>query len=148
MYTVYLYVVICTLWFQFFGEVIASKRYPFKNIFYCITFVYGVFLTKYSNKFCKFGIKSSRIGEITLSFTYIGKACPCREFQRRKYVFYYDFHENKNSRENSRIYSSGDPEVEEINGFIVQIVVFLLQFNAPIVIQLLETSLKLKSKST
>ena len=24
---------ICTLWFQFFGAVFASKRYPFKNIF-------------------------------------------------------------------------------------------------------------------
>ena len=24
---------ICTLWFQFFGEVLASKGYPFKNIF-------------------------------------------------------------------------------------------------------------------
>ena len=24
---------ICTLWFQFFGEVFASKEYPFKNIF-------------------------------------------------------------------------------------------------------------------
>ena len=28
-------------------------------------------------------IKSSQIGEITLSFTYIGKSRPCREFQRR-----------------------------------------------------------------
>ena len=24
---------ICTLWFQFFGAVFASKGYPFKNIF-------------------------------------------------------------------------------------------------------------------
>ena len=24
---------LCTLWFQFFGAVFASKRYPFKNIF-------------------------------------------------------------------------------------------------------------------
>ena len=24
---------ICTLWFQFFGAVFASKEYPFKNIF-------------------------------------------------------------------------------------------------------------------
>ena len=24
----------CTLWFQFFGAVFASKGYPFKNIFY------------------------------------------------------------------------------------------------------------------
>ena len=24
---------ICTLWFQFYGAVIASKGYPFKNIF-------------------------------------------------------------------------------------------------------------------
>ena len=24
---------ICTLWFQFFGTVFASKGYPFKNIF-------------------------------------------------------------------------------------------------------------------
>ena len=27
---------ICTLWFQFFGAVFASKGYPFKNIFNCI----------------------------------------------------------------------------------------------------------------
>ena len=27
-------------------------------------------------------------GEITLSFTEIGKSCPSREFYRRKYVFY------------------------------------------------------------
>ena len=26
---------ICTLWFQFFGAVFASKGYPFKNIFVC-----------------------------------------------------------------------------------------------------------------
>ena len=25
--------VICTIWFQFFGAVFASKGYPFKNIF-------------------------------------------------------------------------------------------------------------------
>ena len=32
-------------------------------------------------------IKSSRNGEITLSFTYEGKSCHSREFLRRKYVF-------------------------------------------------------------
>ena len=29
-------------------------------------------------------IKSSQIGEITLSFTYMGKSRPCQEFQRGK----------------------------------------------------------------
>ena len=48
--------------------------------------------------YCKFGyfregfileklLKSSQIGEITLSFTYISKSRPCCEFQCRKYVF-------------------------------------------------------------
>ena len=32
-------------------------------------------------------IKSSRNGEITLSFTDEGKSCHRREFSRRKYVF-------------------------------------------------------------
>ena len=30
---------ICTLYFQFFGAVFASKGYPFKNIFHCINFL-------------------------------------------------------------------------------------------------------------
>ena len=32
-------------------------------------------------------IKPSRIGDITLSFTDIGKSCPVRDFLRRKCVF-------------------------------------------------------------
>ena len=27
---------ICTLWFQFFGAVFASKGYPFKNVFFYV----------------------------------------------------------------------------------------------------------------
>ena len=39
-------------------------------------------------------IKSSRFGETTLSFTYIGKSRPCREFQRRNMCLN-DTRENK-----------------------------------------------------
>ena len=33
---------ICTLWFQFFDAVFASKEYPFKNKFKCVFVVYCV----------------------------------------------------------------------------------------------------------
>ena len=35
---------ICTLWFQFFGAVFASKGYPFKNIFV------GIFIESFIEK--------------------------------------------------------------------------------------------------
>ena len=41
--------------------------------------------TSHMRSFVK--IKSSRIGEITLSFTDEGKSCHSREFLRRKYDF-------------------------------------------------------------
>ena len=38
---------ICTLWFQFFGAVFASKGYPFKNIFMYFQLLKKYFLTCY-----------------------------------------------------------------------------------------------------
>ena len=39
---------ICTLWFQFFGAVFASKGYPFKNIY---VDEYNFSYVKYSQKY-------------------------------------------------------------------------------------------------
>ena len=48
---------------------------------------------------CSAKIKSSRIGEITLSFTDIGKSRPCREFSTSQMYAFYTI------RGNSLIYS-------------------------------------------
>ena len=47
-------------------------------------------------------IKPSQIGDITLSFTDIGKACPVRDFLRRKCVVY-RYTRKSNYREKFRI---------------------------------------------
>ena len=54
---------ICTLWFQFFGAVFASKGYPFKNIFDfttagdwdCVAAVERLPVLHYSLDFCPLG---------------------------------------------------------------------------------------------
>ena len=50
-------------------------------------------------------ITPSRNGEITVSFTDIGKSCLSRDFYRGKYVFL-RYSREKNSRENFQIYSN------------------------------------------
>ena len=52
---------ICTLWFQFFGAVFASKGYPFKNIF-------DIRMTQY--QFIKFHNHNCRFGNFRENFTF------------------------------------------------------------------------------